>query len=315
MTWQGIQMTIQDKEKLIARIHELKEEHNAVILTHNYQRGEVQDIADFTGDSLGLSQQAAEHEADVIVFCGVDFMAQSAAILSPQKTVLIPEILSECPMAAMITPEELIIKKKEYPDAVVVAYVNTSAQVKAHSDICCTSANAVQVVNSLDENEVIFVPDRNLALYTARYTDKKIIPWDGYCSTHHMILPEDIMLSKNTYPDAETIVHPECRPEVIDLADNVFSTGGMVTHIKKSNSRKFIIGTEIGMLHKLKKENPDKEFYPASSCAVCPSMKMNSLSNIITALEENRYVVTVPESICKQAKKALERMLESGRGD
>jgi quinolinate synthase len=308
-------MNPQDKHKLITRIFELKEEHNAVILAHNYQRGEVQDIADFVGDSLGLSQQAAKHEADVIVFCGVDFMAESAAILSPQKTVLMPDLSAQCPMAAMITPQQLIQTKKEHPEAVIVAYVNTSAAVKAESDICCTSANAVQVVNSLDEHEVIFVPDKNLALYVARTTDKKIIPWDGYCPTHHQILSGDILLLKDEHPTAEVVVHPECKPEVIDIADVVFSTGGMVRHVKESKHKEFIIGTEVGMIHRLKKENPDKIFYPASKYAVCPNMKMINLESIIHALEKTRYVITVPEPIRIRAKQALDRMLEAGRGD
>ena len=308
-------MNSQDKGTLIASIFELKEERNAVILAHNYQRGEVQDIADFVGDSLGLSQQAAEHEAEIIVFCGVDFMAESAAILSPQKTVLMPELSAQCPMAAMITPKELKQIKKEHPEAVVVAYVNTSAAVKAESDICCTSANAVQVVNSLDEDEVIFVPDKNLALYVERMTDKKIIPWDGYCPTHHQILAADVLLLKEEHPEAEVVVHPECKPDVIDIAEAVFSTGGMIRHVKESPKKEFIIGTEVGMLHRLNKENPGKTFYPASQYAVCPNMKMINLESVTHALEKNRYVITVPESIRIWAKQALDRMLEAGRGD
>ncbi|MDF1557959.1 MAG: quinolinate synthase NadA [ANME-2 cluster archaeon] len=308
-------MSQQYYDKRITRILELKEARNAVILAHNYQRGEVQDIADFVGDSLGLSQQAARHDAEVIVFCGVDFMAESAAILSPGKTVLMPEISAQCPMAAMITPEDLVRTKKEYPEAAVVAYVNTSAAVKAESDICCTSSNAVQVVNSLDEDVVIFVPDKNLALYSQRYTDKKIIPWDGYCPTHHQILPGDILLMEEDHPEAEVVVHPECKPEVIDIADTVLSTGGMLSHVKKSPNKEFIIGTEVGMLHRLRKDNPDKIFYPASKYAVCPNMKMNNLESILDALEENRYVITVPEAVRVRARQALDRMLEAGRGD
>ncbi|MCL7414787.1 MAG: quinolinate synthase NadA [ANME-2 cluster archaeon] len=308
-------MSQQYYDKRITRILELKEARNAVILAHNYQRGEVQDIADFVGDSLGLSQQAARHDAEVIVFCGVDFMAESAAILSAGKTVLMPEISAQCPMAAMITPEDLVRTKKEYPEAAVVAYVNTSAAVKAESDICCTSSNAVQVVNSLDEDVVIFVPDKNLALYSQRYTDKKIIPWDGYCPTHHQILPGDILLMEEDHPEAEVVVHPECKPEVIDIADTVLSTGGMLSHVKKSPNKEFIIGTEVGMLHRLRKDNPDKIFYPASKYAVCPNMKMNNLESIIAALEENRYVITVPEAVRVRARQALDRMLEAGRGD
>lgn len=308
-------MIFQNSNNLIERIHTLKKERNAIILAHNYQRGEVQDIADFTGDSLGLSQQAARHEAEVIVFCGVDFMAESAAILSPQKTVLMPDLAAQCPMAAMITPEALIQMKEEHPEAVVVAYVNTSAAVKAESDICCTSSNAVQVVDNLEEQDVIFVPDKNLALYVQRYTDKNLIIWDGYCPTHHQILAGEILLLKDEHPDAVVVAHPECRPEVIDIADAVFSTGGMVRYVREANYKEFIIGTEVGLLHRLKKENPDKIFYPASRYAVCPNMKMNSLKRIVDALEQNRYIITVPEPLRIRAKQALDRMLEAGRGD
>ncbi len=304
-----------NNNKLINRILELKAERNAVILAHNYQRGEVQDIADFTGDSLGLSQQAAAHAAEVIVFCGVDFMAESAAILSPKKTVLMPELAAQCPMAAMITPETLIQMKKEHPGAVVVAYVNTSAAVKAESDICCTSSNAVQVVNSLEEEDVIFIPDKNLAMFVQRNTDKNIIIWDGYCPTHHQILAGDVLLLKDEHPEAVAVVHPECKPEVIDIADAVLSTGGMVKYVKESKNKEFIIGTEVGMLHRLEKENPEKIFYPASKYAVCPNMKMNNLQSIIDALENNQHVITVPEPLRIRAKQALDRMLEAGRGD
>lgn len=300
---------------LIEKIQKLKEEKNAIILAHNYQRGEVQDIADFVGDSLGLSQKAAEHKAEVIVFCGVDFMAESAKILSPQKTVLMPELDAQCPMAAMITPESLKLMKKKYPDAAVVGYVNTSAAVKAECDICCTSSNAIKIVNSLVEDEVLFVPDKNLALYTASKSDKKIIPWDGYCPTHHQILQGDILLASEDHPNAEIIVHPECRPDVIQLADKVFSTGGMVKYVKKSKSKEFIIGTEIGIIHRLKKENPQKKFYLASKYAICPNMKMNTLESIYKSLETMEHKITVPEPIQKKAKKALDRMLEVGRGD
>lgn len=297
------------------RIEQLKKERNAIILAHNYQRGEVQDIADFVGDSFGLSQIASSHDADVIVFCGVDFMAESAAILSPEKTVLMPELNAQCPMAAMITPELLRKKKEEHPDAAVVCYVNTSAAVKAESDICCTSSNAVKVVDSLKEEEIIFVPDKNLAMYVASHTAKKIIPWNGYCPTHELILKGDILLEKYEHPEALVIVHPECRYEVIELADKVLSTSGMLTYVKHSNSKEFIIGTEIGLLHRLKKENPEKTFIPATKYAVCPNMKFNTLKSIIHALEKNQHVITVPEDIRIKAKKALDRMLSIGRGD
>ncbi len=297
------------------RIQQLKKERNAIILAHNYQRGDVQDVADFVGDSLGLSREAATHKADVIVFCGVDFMAESAAILSPEKTVLMPELNAQCPMAAMITPESLRLEKEKIPKAAVVCYVNTSAAVKAESDICCTSSNAIKVVNSLKEKEIIFVPDRNLAWYVAAHTDKKIIPWNGYCPTHHLILPGDILLEKEEHPRAEVLVHPECRPEVIEIADKVLSTEGMLRYAAQSSSSEFIIGTEVGLLHRLGKENPGKKFIPATRYAVCPNMKMNTLGSIIRALERNEHVIKVPEDIRKRAKLALDRMLEVGRGD
>jgi quinolinate synthase len=299
----------------VERIRQLKKERNAIILAHNYQRGDVQDIADFVGDSFGLSQKAVSSGADVIVFCGVDFMAESAAILNPEKTVLMPELSAQCPMAAMITAESLRREKEKYPGAAVVCYVNTPASVKAESDICCTSANAVKVVNALQENEIIFVPDRNLALYVAAHTDKKIIPWNGYCPTHHLILPGDIMLEKEEHPDAEILVHPECRPEVVALADQVLSTAGMLKYARQSTSKEFIIGTEVGLLHRLNKENPDKTFIPATRYAVCPNMKMNTLGSIIRALERNEHVIKIPENIRVKAKLALDRMLEVGRGE
>jgi len=299
----------------LERIKELKEERNAIILAHNYQRADVQDAADFVGDSLGLSMEAATQDADVILFCGVDFMAESAAILSPEKTVLMPELSAQCPIAAMITPESLRLEKEKYPDAAVVCYVNTSAAVKAQSDICCTSSNAIKVVNSLEEEEIIFVPDRNLALYVAAHTDKKIIPWNGYCPTHHLILPGDILLEKEEHPLAEVLVHPECRPDVASLADKVLSTEGMLRYAARSGSKEFIIGTEIGLLHRLSKENPDKTFIPATRYAICPNMKMNTLSSIIHALEKNEHIIKVPENIRIRAKSALDRMLDVGRGD
>ncbi|MCZ7394616.1 MAG: quinolinate synthase NadA [Candidatus Methanoperedens sp.] len=299
----------------VKRIEQLKKEKNAIILAHNYQRGDVQDIADFVGDSFGLSQKAASHAASVIVFCGVDFMAESAAILCPKKTVLMPELSAQCPMAAMITAELLRQEKEKYPEAAVVCYVNTPASVKAESDICCTSANAVKVVDSLAEDEIIFVPDKNLALYVAAHTKKKIIPWNGYCPTHHLILPGDILLEKEEHPDAEVLVHPECRPDVITLADKVLSTEGMLKYAGLSASREFIIGTEVGLLHRLGKENPDKTFIPATRYAVCPNMKMNTLQSIIRSLERNEHVIKVPEDIRIKAKLALDRMLEVGRGD
>ncbi|MCG2728535.1 MAG: quinolinate synthase NadA [Candidatus Methanoperedenaceae archaeon] len=299
----------------VNRIEQLKKERNAIILAHNYQRGDVQDIADFVGDSFGLSQKAISSGADTIVFCGVDFMVESAAILNPEKTVLMPELSAQCPMAAMITPGAINLEKEKYPDAAVVCYVNTPASVKAESDICCTSSNAIKVVNSLAEKEIIFVPDRNLALYVAAHTQKKIIPWNGYCPTHHLILPGDVLLEKEEHPEALVLVHPECRPDVVSLADKVLSTEGMLKYARLSAKSEFIIGTEIGLLHRLGKENPDKTFIPATRYAVCPNMKMNALQSIIHALERNEHVIKVPEETGIKAKQALDRMLEVGRGD
>ncbi|WMW25998.1 quinolinate synthase NadA [Methanolobus sediminis] len=303
---------MQDTQKTIERILELKEERNAVILAHNYERGEIQDIADFTGDSLGLSIQATEQEADVIVFCGVNFMAESAAVLSPEKTVLLPEIHAGCPMASMVTAEALRVEKKKYPDAAVVCYVNSTADVKAESDICCTSANAVEVVNSLKEEEVLFVPDKNLADYVSRFTSKKIIPWNGYCPTHNQILTTDVIKAKHEHPGAEVLAHPECRREVIDLADKVFSTTGMVEHVKNAGDE-FIIATERGIIHKLQKDNPEKKFYNVSEFTVCPEMKAIDLDSLLLSLEKMQYVITVPEDISAKARIALERMLDIKR--
>ena len=304
---------MQDMQTIIDKINTLKKERNAVILAHNYQRSEVQDIADFVGDSLGLSQQAMEQDADVIVFCGVDFMAESAAILSPGKTVLIPETDAGCPMAEMVTVSALKNTKKEHPNAVVVCYVNTSAAVKAECDICCTSANAVEVVNSLDEDEILFVPDKNLANYVAKNTDKTIIPWEGYCPTHHQILAGDVLLLKEEHKNAEFIAHPECRNDVLEIADHVFSTTGMTKYVSESNCKEFIIGTENGLLHKLELENPDKKFYPSSEYAICPNMKMTTLATVLNSLENLEHVVTVPEDVRIKAKRALDRMLDIKR--
>ncbi|WP_292461836.1 quinolinate synthase NadA [Methanolobus sp.] len=300
---------MKDMKKTIERINELKHMRNAVILAHNYERSEIQDVADFTGDSLGLSQQAMQQEADVIVFCGVHFMAESAAILSPQKTVLLPELHAGCPMASMITASSLREEKKKYPGAAVVCYVNSTAEVKAESDICCTSANAIEVVNSLEEEEVLFVPDRNLADYVSRNTDKKIIPWNGYCPTHNQILVSDMIRAKEEHPAAEVLAHPECRREVLDLSDKVYSTTGMLDYAARSAAREFIIATEKGVLHKLEKDNPDKRFYNASDFAVCPEMKAIDLKALLISLENMQHIISVPEDVRVRAKLALDRML------
>ena len=247
------------KSEIMNRIEQLKKKRNAVIIAHNYQIGEVQDVADFLGDSLQLSQEAAKLKENVIVFCGVHFMAETAAILSPEKTVLMPDLGAGCPMADMITASELREWKKQYPGRKVVCYVNTSAEVKAECDICCTSSNAVQVVEAVEGDEILFAPDKNLAAYVARFTKKKIIPWDGYCYVHNNIHLKDIEEKRRLYPDAEVWVHPECRPEVIDTADKVLSTGKMVKEARETEKKRIILGTEAGMTYRLKKENPDKE--------------------------------------------------------
>lgn len=298
-----------NQENLVQKIKELKEARKAVILAHNYQRPEIQDIADFVGDSLGLSRQAAKTEAEVIVFCGVHFMAETAAILSPDKTVLLPDLNAGCPMAEMIEPDDLIELKEQHPGAPVVAYVNTTAKTKALADICCTSANAVEIVNSLKEEEIIFIPDRYLGHYVSRFTTKKIHAWRGFCPTHALIYPEDIKKQKELHPEAEVVVHPECLPEVVDLADKVASTTGIVNYTSNSSAKEFIIGTEVGILHRLKKENPDKKFYPASEKAVCPNMKKITLEKLLITLEEQEPIVFVEEKIRNQALKAIEKML------
>ncbi len=294
---------------MMEEILALKGERRATILAHNYQIPEVQDVADLVGDSLELSRAAARLDSEVIIFCGVDFMAETAAILSPQKLVVLPEKRAWCPMAHMVTPEQLREMKAVYPDAAVVAYVNSTAEVKAESDICCTSANGVQVVNSLEQEQVIFVPDRNLAAYVERHTEKQIIPWNGYCYVHDRFTPEEVRAARALHPEAEVLVHPECRPEVIDLADHVFSTSGMGQHARASEKREFIIGTEVGMLYRLKKDNPGKEFYPLSGKAICQNMKKTSLEKVLRALQTLEPRVTVPEEIAAMAKRSIERML------
>jgi len=250
---------------IVEEINKLKKEKNAIILVHNYQRSEIQDIADYLGDSLGLSREAAKTDVNIIVFCGVRFMAETAKILSPGKKVLLPRKEAGCPMADMVTAEDLKRLKGKHPDAKVVSYVNTNADVKAESDICCTSANAVEVVRNLKTERIIFTPDKNLAAYCQRFTNKEIIPWNGYCYVHEKIRKEEVRLAKEKFPDALLLVHPECNPSVIDLADEVLSTSGMVNFVKKSDKKRFLIGTEEGLIYRLKKENPGKEFYAAGT--------------------------------------------------
>jgi quinolinate synthase len=300
--------------ELIKKILSLKQRRKAVILVHNYQLGEVQDIADFVGDSLGLSQNAAQTDAEVIVFCGVHFMAETASILCPDKTVLLPDMDAGCPMADMVTAERLRQRKKELPGATVVCYVNTSAEVKAESDICCTSANAVKVVESLDAKEILFVPDQYLGHYISTKTDKKIILWPGFCPPHIRILPQDITRMRQEYPQAKVMVHPECKPEVIALADEVLSTGGMCRFAQQTEANEIIVGTEVGIIHRLRKENPGKKFIPLSEQVICPHMKLITLEKILWSLEEMTPEVKVPEEIRLKAKAAVDKMLEIGRG-
>ena len=298
------------KNDVIERIGRLRKERNAVILAHNYQIGEVQDIADFTGDSLELSRKAAVAEAEVIVFCGVHFMAETAAILSPRKTVLLPDLEAGCPMADMITAEDLRTWKAKYPGRPVVCYVNTTAEVKAESDICCTSSNALKVVESLQGDEILFVPDKNLAAYISRYTPKEIIAWDGYCYVHNQIYASHILEKRRLHPQAEVWVHPECRPEVIDLADKALSTGKMVMEARQTAPKEVIIGTEAGIIYRLKKENPGVAFYPAKDMAFCSNMKKINLLKVLKTLEGMVYKIEVPPGVSERARGAIERMIK-----
>ncbi|MGD0056407.1 MAG: quinolinate synthase NadA [Methanomassiliicoccales archaeon] len=297
------------------RILELKKEKNAVILAHNYQRPEIQDLADFVGDSLGLSIQATKVDAKVIIFCGVDFMAESAKILNPEKRVVHPVPGAKCPMAAMCDSTGLVELIRKHPDAKVVGYVNTTAACKAQMDICCTSSNAVKVVQSVDSKKVIFVPDENLGKYVQRFVkDKEIILWPGFCPTHDRISPEKILKAKEEHPEAVVIVHPECRPGVIDLADAVKSTEGIVKFVKSSDMREFIIGTEKELIYRLKKENPGKLFYSIPG-AVCPTMKMITMRSVLKALQTLEPTVEIDPETMERARTPLRRMMDIGRGD
>lgn len=295
-------------------IEKLKKERNALVLAHNYQVSEVQDVADFVGDSLGLSQKAAETDADVIVFCGVYFMAETAKILSPGKTVLIPDPEAKCNMAAMIDVEGLRALKAKHPSAAVVCYVNTTAEIKAESDACCTSANAVSVVAGLDADEIIFVPDKYLAAHVekqlrAKGVRKKIIPWHGFCPTHVRIIPDYLKRLRGKHPGALIMTHPECTPDSNALADEVLSTSGMVRLARESSSEKFVVGTEIGIIHQLKKENPHAEFIPATELAVCPNMKLITLEKVYESLRDMKYEVEVESEIAEKARKAIDVMM------
>lgn len=297
---------------LVDDILKLKREKRALILAHNYQRAEIQDIADYVGDSIGLCRRAMEEkDAKILVFSAVDFMAESAAILNPDKKVFIPSLDARCPMAHMLPAEEVRRWKKRYPKVPVVLYVNTLAEAKAECDVCCTSANAVKVVNALDADTVLFGPDHNLAWYVQQKTEKKVIPIPkkGFCPTHLFFLKEDILLLKREHPDAVVAVHPECVPEVQSIADFIGSTSQICRYARESTAKKYIIGTEVGIIHRLKKENPGKIFIPIYDGAVCPNMKLNTLERVYLSLKEERYLVTVPKSVAEKARKALERMV------
>jgi quinolinate synthase len=298
--------------QLTQRIKRLKKERNAVILAHNYQMGEVQDAADYVGDSLGLSIQAAKTDAETIVFCGVYFMAETAKILSPRKLVLIPDWTAGCPMADMISADELRKLKSKHPGAKVICYVNSTAEVKAECDLCCTSANAVEVVRDVLKvtEEIIFVPDKYLARYVSDRVDHDLISWHGYCPTHARIFKKDIEEQRRLHPAAEVLVHPECTPEVIEAADRVLSTEGMCRYAGETGTGEYIIGTERGILHRLRKENPHKIFHPVSELAICPNMKLTNLEKVLWCLEELRHEVKVPEDIIGRARQSLNGMLK-----
>jgi quinolinate synthase len=298
-------------KKLLHRIKELKAKRNAVILAYNYQLPEIQDVADFTGDSLGLSVEASKTSADVIVFCGVRFMAETAAILSPHKTVLLPELTAGCPMADMITAEQLRELKAQHSGALVVCYVNSTAEVKAESDYCCTSANAVEVVKALPvDREIIFVPDQHLGRFVSQQLGRKMVLWPGYCSTHALIGEDDIREARQAHPGALVIAHPECSKPVCKLADELLSTGQMLKFVKTSKAKQFIVATEIGILHPLAQVRPDAEFIPASTRSVCPNMKKTTLDKLIASLENMVHVVAVPREIADRARRAIDRMVE-----
>lgn len=297
------------KEDLIKEILELKKKRNAVIVAHNYQVDEVQEVADVIGDSLALSKYCANVQNDVIVFCGVHFMAESAKILSPEKTVLLPEIDAGCPMADMVTKEALIEEKKKYPNATVVCYINTSAEVKSECDICCTSSNAVDIIKSIEGKDILFVPDQNLGSYVAKMVpEKNIILWKGYCITHHRVRIDDLKRAKELQPNAEVLIHPECQPDIVAAADFVGSTKQIIEYASESPNKEFIIGTEMGVLFKLKRDNPDKKFYLLSQGLVCPNMKKTSLLSVYRALKEMTYEINIDETIRLKAKQALDNM-------
>ncbi len=303
-----------DREGMIQEIQRMKKERDAVIVAHSYQIGEVQDAADMTGDSFALARYCAASPATVIVFCGVHFMAESAKILSPEKTVLLPEIHAGCPMADMVTGEALRKRKAELPGVKVVCYINTTAEVKAECDVCCTSSNAVDVIRSIPERDILFVPDQNLGSWVAaQVPEKNIILWDGYCITHHRIRKDEVLKMRALHPDAVLLVHPECKPDIVALADFVGSTKQIIDFARNSVARKFIIGTEMGVLHQLQKDSPDKKFYLMSTGLVCPNMKKTTLTSVYESLRDGKYEITVEEAVRLKAKVCLDRMLQVGK--
>jgi len=289
----------------------LKKERGAVIIAHNYQPDEVQALADFTGDSLELSRKAAELDEEVIVFCGVHFMAETAAILSPEKTILLPDQFAGCPMADMITADQLRARKAEHPDAIVIAYVNSSAAVKAETDLCCTSSNAVKIVQSVPEDrDIIFVPDTHLGHYVQELVGREMIIWDGYCPTHSRIRDRDIVREKQEHPQAKVMSHPECPQNIRDVSDYLLSTGQMIEHARNSDEQEFIVATEMGLLYRLRNENPEKKFYSVSDRALCPNMKKIDAEKVLWSLQDMQHRITVPEDISNRARRSIEAMLE-----
>lgn len=306
----ALERKAEQNRELKQRIAELKKERNAIILAHYYQRDEVQEVADFRGDSFLLAQKAAQTDAEVIVFCGVHFMGESAKILAPDKTVIIPDERAGCPMADMVNVEGLKALKRQHPNAAVVTYINSSAEIKAETDICCTSANAVKVIQSVDAEEIIWVPDKNLGDYVSKYTDKKMIIWEGYCNTHDMLTVKDVIEMKAQHPNAQFVVHPECRPEVVALGDFVGSTTAIIKYCKESDCQQFIVGTEDGTGYQLRLDSPNKTFHFATKFLVCPNMKVNNLKKIVRCMETMQPQIYVPPHVAEQARLSLERMLQ-----
>jgi quinolinate synthase len=300
----------EQNRELKERLLELKKERNAIILAHYYQRDEIQEVADFRGDSFLLAQKAAQTDADVIVFCGVHFMGESAKILAPNKTVIIPDERAGCPMADMVNVEGLRALKRQHPNATVVSYINTSADIKSETDICCTSANAIKVIESVESDEIIWVPDKNLGDYVSKFTNKKMIIWEGYCNTHDMLTVKDVEEMKAQYPNAQFVVHPECRPEVVRLGDFVGSTTAIIQYCKESSCQEFIVGTEDGTGYQLRTDSPNKQFHFATKYLVCPNMKVNNLKKVVRCLETMQPEIYVPNEVADKARLSLERMLQ-----